>query len=322
MSKIPTITLHNGCKMPLIGLGMWQSDDAGEVERAVDAALEAGYRHFDIATLYGNEDKLGNALKKWLDAGKVKREELFIVTKLPWHAMEASRVEKFLNASLKKLQLNYIDLYLIHWPVGLQFVGDEEFVPVDSNGKILYDTTTDVAAVWREMEKYVGTKVKSIGISNFNEKQIDRLMKTAKIAPANHQVEVHAYFQNRKVREASLKHGITVCAYGPLGSPGREDGDFGMEWVVPKLLEDPVIMDIATKHRKTAGQVLLRFIVQQDVVAIPKSTNPSRIQQNIDIFDFELSSVDMRRIEALDKGDAGRSFPGFPDMRRHPESPW
>ncbi|CAL8103243.1 unnamed protein product [Orchesella dallaii] len=317
------LTLPDGNKMPLVGLGMWQTDDPTELENAVDAALEAGYRHFDTATLYKNEDKLGNVLKKWLDSGRVKREELFIVTKLPWTAMAPERVELFLNSSLRKLQLSYIDLYLMHWPIGLQFRGEEDLVPMEGD-KILYDTSTDLEAIWKELEKHVESgKLKSIGISNFTEKQIERIMKVSKIPPASHQVEIHAYFQNRKLRECSEKHGITLCAYGPLGSPGRDPKGFpGMNFVVPNLLQDPVILDIATKHRKTGGQVLLRFLVQQNVVVIPKSTNPQRIQQNISIFDFELSTVDMRRIEALDKGDAGRSFPGFPDMRNHPECPW
>jgi aldehyde reductase len=318
------VEFYNGYKMPIVGLGMWQADSPEEIDLAVERAIDVGYRHFDTATLYSNEAGLGRGLKKALDAGKVKREDLFIVTKLPWHANEASRVNRFLKASLKRLQLDYVDLYLVHWPQGVKYVDDETLSPMDDNGRMLIDPTTDIEAVWKAMEEQVDAGLtKSIGISNYTPKQIERIMKVARIPPANHQIEVHAYFQNKEWIEASHKHNITVCAYGPLGSPGRKTYTYnGFSYDVPPLFEDPVIVEIAKKHGKTPAQVLLRFLTQRNFVVIPKSTNPQRLKENIDILDFTLTDEDMTRIDKLDKGEAGRSFPTLPGMKEHPECPF
>ncbi|OXA41725.1 Alcohol dehydrogenase [NADP(+)] A [Folsomia candida] len=311
-SKTKFITMNNGLKMPLVGLGSWQSDNPEEIELALEKALEAGYRHFDTATLYKNEDSLGKVFRRWLDQGKVKREELFIVTKLPWNAMRPDLVEKFLKSSLARLQVKYVDLYLTHWPIGLIYTSDDDLIPM-KDGKIMYDKTTDIEAVWKAMEAQVDAGLaKSIGISNYNIKQVERIMKMARIPPANQQVEVQTYFQNKALRQVCEKYNISVCAYGPLGSPGRKTYSFtGIEFNIPDLMDDPVVKDIAKKHSKTPGQILLKFLVQQNIAVIPKSTNPERLKMNINIFDFELTQVDMRRLEGLDKGEAGRSFPGF-----------
>ncbi|CAL8103246.1 unnamed protein product [Orchesella dallaii] len=318
------IRLHNGKNMPIVGLGLWLANDPQQLEDAIASALEAGYRHFDTAYFYQNEEILGKALRKWIDAGKGKREDLFIVTKLPWTGMTTDKVEFFFKLSLKKLQLTYVDLYLCHMPTGLKFVDENNLVPTNENGKVLYDPSTDIIAVWKEMEKLVDSgKARAIGLSNYNERQVEKIMKNARIPPANLQVELHAYFQNRKVVACAQKHNISVCAYAPLGSPGRKAIDFQVvKFEVPNILEDPAVLDIAKKHKKTTGQVLLRFLLQQGIAVIPKSTNPDRIKQNIDLFDFSLSNVDMRRLEGLDKGEPGRSFPGFPGMNAHPEAPW
>jgi diketogulonate reductase-like aldo/keto reductase len=317
------IEFYNKQRMPIVGLGMWQADTAEEIHNAVEAAIDAGYRHFDTATLYKNEDGLGHGLKKALDAGKVKREDLFIVTKLPWHAMDPAKVNHFLKASLKKLQLDYVDLYLVHWPIGVKYVNDDELIPM-KDGKFIMDPTTDLEAIWKAMEEQVDLGLaKSIGISNFTPSQVERIMKVARIAPTNHQIEVHAYFQNREWVETSRKHNITVCAYGPLGSPGRKGYNFnGIPYYVPPLFDDPKVVEIAKKHGKTPAQVLLRFLTQLEIAVIPKSTNPNRLRENINILDFELTPSEIQELKALDKGEEGRSFPSLPGFNAHPECPF
>ncbi|GLH03654.1 Aldo-keto reductase (AKR) [Gryllus bimaculatus] len=213
------ITFANGLKMPAVGLGTWQATDT-EMEEAVDAALQAGYRHIDTATFYCNESAIGRALKKWFDAGKLKREEVFIVTKLPNVGNRAESVEKYLKKSLEALQVSYVDLYLIHHPGGLIEKGDE-LTPCDDKGKVLIDPTTDHVSLWKAMEAQVDAgRTKSIGLSNFNARQVKRVVKNARILPANNQIEVHIYFQQKELVAFCRALDITVCAYGPLGSPG------------------------------------------------------------------------------------------------------
>lgn len=318
------IEFYNKQRMPIVGLGLWQSDDPNELDQALEKALDQGYRHFDTATLYKNEEGLGRGLKKYMDAGKVTREELFIVTKLPWTGMHPDRVRRFAELSLKKLQVNYIDLYLVHWPLAIKYVSDEEVAPME-NGKFLIDKESPpLESVWKAMEELVDAGlVKSIGISNFTPSQIERIMKIARIPPTNHQIEVQAYFQNREVREASTRNKITVCAYGPLGSPGRKDYNFnGFSYDIPNLFEDPLVVRLSEKYGKTPAQVLLRFLTQLNIAVIPKSTNAGRLSQNINILDFALTPSEVKEFEKLDKGEAGRSFPSLLGMQDHPECPF
>jgi len=321
------VEFFNGQRMPIVGLGMWQSTNPAELENAVEEAFNAGYRHFDTAYNYSNEDIFGRVLKKWLDSGKVKREELFITTKLPFIAMQPGRVEEFLKKSLTALQLDYVDLYLIHSPFGLQYVNDKELFPM-KDGKVILDTTTDLVAIWKAMELQVDAgRAKAIGVSNFNSEQIERIIKNARIRPANLQVELNVYFPQKPLREFCSKHGITVVAYAPFGSPGRKElyEKRGVIMEFPQILQDPVVVKIATKHNKTPAQVLLRFLTQQGVVVIPKSVSAERIRKNKEIFDFELDSNDMNELDGLDKGPAGRSFDfrlGFKGLAEHPENPY
>jgi aldehyde reductase len=322
------VEFFNGQKMPIVGLGLWQATNPGELETAVDEALKAGYRHFDTAYNYENEDVFGKILKKWLDSGKVKREELFITTKLPLIAMQPNRVEEFLNKSLTALQLSYVDLYLVHCPIGLQYVSDTDLFP-RKDGQLLLDNTTDLVGIWKAMEKQVDAgRAKAIGISNYNSEQIERTLKNARIQPANLQVECNVFFPQKPLREFCKKHNITVVAYAPFGSPGRKAlyekrGVTNVEF--PAILQDPVVAKVAEKHNRTPAQVLLRFLAQQDVVVIPKSVSAERIQKNIQIFDFELDANDMALLDGLDKGPAGRSFDfqrTFPGIDAHPENPY
>jgi len=296
------------------------------LETSINAALEAGYRHFDTAFLYANEEIIGTILKKWFDSGKIKREELFIVTKLPMIALKPELVQVFLEKSLAALQLEYVDLYLVHGPTGLQYLSDTNVFSM-KDGKSQLDKSTDLEAVWKSMEEQVDSGLtRAIGISNFNIKQIERIVKVARVHPENIQVEVNVYFQQKPLREVCKKHGITVCSYGSLGSPGRKEyyDAHGIHKELPALLSDPVVNQVAKKYNKTAGQVLLKFLAQQNIVVIPKSANAGRVKENFEIFDFELSPDDMLTLEGLDKGDAGRSFDfdTVPGITEHPEYPF
>ncbi|XP_047100133.1 1,5-anhydro-D-fructose reductase-like [Schistocerca piceifrons] len=322
------ITFYNGTKMPIIGLGTWQSSP-DEVEKAVDVALQAGYRHIDTAATYGNEAAIGRALQKWFESGKIKRDDLFIVTKLPPVGNRAECVEKYLKKSLAALQLKYVDLYLIHYPVGLQEIQDESF-PKDKDGNILFDMNTDHISLWKAMETQVDEgRALSIGLSNFSAEQIKRIWRSARIRPANLQVELHVYHQQRELRAFCRALDITIVSYFTLGSPRYYSyiENLGLDVSrIPKQhpLSDAVVLRIAQKHGKSAAQVLLRFVMQLGVAVIPKSTNPEHIQQNFDVFDFELSPEDMYSLEALDKGERGRQVNDviFPGQENHPEYPW
>ena len=319
------VQLNNGQKMPLLGLGCWQAP-ADEVAAAVEAALLAGYRHIDTAYNYLNEDGVGRGIKAALDSGKVKRSDIFVVTKLPLIAMQAGKVEKYLKKSLKALGLDYVDLYLVHGTVGLVERNEKDVFPME-NGKILIDPATDLIAVWKDMEKLVSLGLaKSIGVSNFTDKQLLKIVSNAKIPPAVHQVECHVYFQQLKMREACKKHNIAITAYAPLASPGRKVlyEKRGLKVELPDLLNNPVVTLVAQKHKKTPAQVLLRFLAQQDIIVIPKSTNAGRIKQNGDIFSFQLDELDMEALRMLDQGESGRTFDmkSYPGAEIHPECPF
>ncbi|XP_049789673.1 1,5-anhydro-D-fructose reductase-like [Schistocerca nitens] len=326
--KLENVTFFNGHKMPIVGLGTFQSSK-GEVGRAVDIALETGYRHIDTAYMYGNEAEIGQALKKGLDSGKLKREDLFIVTKLPPAGNRAESVEKYLKKSLDALQLSYVDLYLIHHPVGVQDVGGQT-LPRHKDGNVLLDMNTDIISLWKAMEAQVDAgRAHSIGLSNFNSSQIKRIWQAARIKPANLQVELHIYFQQRELAAFCKALDVTVCAYAPLGSPQlsnvvRARGGDVNKLVSVSPMSDPVVSRIAEKYKKTAAQVLLRHIMQRGIVVIPKSVNPDRIKQNFDVFDFELTEEDMDELDALDKGPKCRIFNEViaPERAKHPEYPY
>lgn len=316
---VPAVDLPNGTKMPIIGIGTYRSSPA-DIKLTINTALECGYRHIDTAFHYRNEREIGDVLKEWLDSGKIKREELFITTKLPLTANRAADVARFLNKSLESLKLDYVDLYLIHNPVGIKAKDDDGSFLADEEGNPVLDLETDLESIYKEMEKLADSgKAKAIGISNFNSKQIERIMKVCRIKPANLQVELHAYHQQKALREICSKHGITVCAYGPIGAPykAKELDDSS-----PILLEHPTVTSIAKRLGKTPAQILLRFLVQLGIIVIPKSTNPERIRKNFQVFDFKLSPEDMSALDAVDKRESGRIFT-FEDVlkgiSKHPE---
>ncbi|KAK9875057.1 hypothetical protein WA026_005857 [Henosepilachna vigintioctopunctata] len=303
-----SIELPGGSQMPVIGLGTWQAKDAKLLGSAMEAAFEAGYRHFDTAFAYKNEDIVGKVIAGWIEKGLVERKDLFITTKLPMIGVHPDRVELFLNKSLKSLRLEYVDLYLIHFPVCFKYEEGKDIV-VDEKG-VVQTEPTDHIAVWRKMEEMVNSgKVKHIGISNFNRHQIARILDNAKIKPANLQVEIHPYFQNNELVDFCKEKGISVVAYSPLGSPGtniflKQSGLPSRD--LPRLLDDETILSIAKKHSKSPAQIMLRFALQRGLAAIPKSITASRIKENIDVFDFELDESDMNKLKKLDKGNEGR----------------
>uniref|UniRef100_A0A1B6EEA9 NADP-dependent oxidoreductase domain-containing protein n=1 Tax=Clastoptera arizonana TaxID=38151 RepID=A0A1B6EEA9_9HEMI len=324
-----------GMKMPIIGIGTWQATEA-EIEIALNSAIEAGYRHIDTALVYMNEAAIGKTLKKWFDSGKIKREELFIVTKLPPPSNDPKYVEESIKLSLKDLQLDYLDLYLIHHPVGLVHEEDKNspsgfnLLPKNSDGKVKIDVKTDHIALWKAMEEQVDAgRTKAIGVSNFNVQQIERIMKSARILPATNQVEMYLYCQQKELQEYSKKSGVTITAYGPLGSPGLEKfvtilGGKAEDIKNLNPLEDPVVLNIAKTHNKLPSQILLRHLLQLGVAVIPKSSYPTRIQGNYDVFNFELTESEMSELNALDRGKEGQRFlvgvlTGIED---HPEYPF
>ncbi|XP_077981648.1 aldo-keto reductase family 1 member A1-like [Glandiceps talaboti] len=293
-----SVKLFTGVEMPLVGLGTWKSKP-GEVENAVKAALECGYVHIDCAAVYGNEREVGEGLKRALGS-KVKREDVFICSKL-WNTMHAAEdVKPACQQTLKDLGLEYVDLYLMHWPYG--FINNGEKFPKNPDGTIIY-SDVPYLETWAAMEKLVDEGLcKHIGVSNFNSKQIAEVCEKGRIKPAVVQVEIQPYFNQSKLINFCQEKGIAMTAYSPLGSPDRP-------WAKPDdviVLEDPVLKSIGEKYNKSPAQVALRFNVQRGVVVIPKSVTPSRIAENKELFDFTLTDEEMKSIEALQRDDTGR----------------
>jgi len=284
------VTLNNGMKMPILGLGTWKSK-SGEVERAVEHAIKSGYRHIDCAACYGNEVEVGAGIK----AGGVARSELFITSKLWNNKHHPEDVEAACKMSLADLGLDYLDLYLVHWPVAFER-GDVPF-PKNEDGTVRYDTTIPPIETWLAMEKLLAKGlVKSIGVSNFNSEQIADVLAKGSIVPVTNQVECHPYLNQAKLFNLCKDKGITLTAYSPLGSPDRP-------WAKPddvKLLDDPKIVAMAAKYGKSPAQIIIRWQVQRGVIVIPKSVTPARIVENSSVFDFKLTDAEMQEVDGYD----------------------
>ncbi|KAF5288490.1 hypothetical protein FQA39_LY15419 [Lamprigera yunnana] len=322
------VILNNDAKtlMPIVGLGTWRAQPE-EVQNAVLIALEFGYRHIDTAFNYNNEEAIGNALKIWFKLGKGKREDLFITTKLPSVGNRANDVEKFLKMSLQRLDLDYVDLYLIHTPFA--FKCDSNFTPqIQDDNNFALDVNDNVLT-WKAMEAQVRKGLcKAIGLSNFNAEQVQNIYNKSEVKPAVLQIEMHAYLQQKELINLCKRLQITVTAYSPLGSPGA-DTHFSSKYNYnvcdfPDILGNPIVKELAQKYKKSPGQVLLRHLIEQHIIVIPKSGNPNRIKENIDLFDFELSPEDVNKLNNLDKGEEGRifNFLFFRGVEKHPEYPF
>ncbi|CAK1555951.1 unnamed protein product [Leptosia nina] len=293
MAKATSVKFYNGKTIPALGLGTWKSKP-GEVELAVKAALDIGYRHIDCAYVYGNEKEVGDAIAAKIKEGVVKREDLFITSKL-WNTFHQPELVKgALLQTLENLQLQYLDLYLVHWPQAYKEGGD--LFPADESGKIQF-SDVDYLYTWKAMEPLVGAGlVRSIGISNFNSGQVERLLKVATIKPVTNQVECHPYLNQKKLQEFCEARGIKLTAYSPLGSPDRP-------WAKPdepQLMDDPKLKAIADRLGKTVAQVLIRYQIDRGNIVIPKSANPARIASNFQVFDFKLSDEDLKLINTFD----------------------
>ncbi|CAI5453149.1 unnamed protein product [Caenorhabditis angaria] len=292
---VETTTLNTGAKLPLFGLGTWQSKDEAELKVALRAALDAGYRLIDTAFLYQNESIIGEILEEYIQSGKIKREDLFITTKLSFTAHAPQDVAKAVDLQLKALRLDYIDLFLIHTPTPFKHQ-DGNFLPIIEDGVFVVDTTPHIET-WRELEKlYHSGKLRALGVSNFSAKQLQALYDAAEVKPSNHQIELHIYWPQEELRALAKKLNITVTAYAPLGSPGRKAARPDGVWPEGDPLLEPIVKKLAEKYHKTPAQILLRHLTQEGISAIPKSTNPDRIVENISIFDFKLSTEDLEAL--------------------------
>ncbi|MEE1803196.1 MULTISPECIES: aldo/keto reductase [unclassified Streptomyces] len=264
MSKVPTLTLNNGIEMPQLGFGVWQVPD-DEATQAVTTALEAGYRSIDTAAIYGNEEGTGKALAT---AG-IAREDLFVTTKL-WNGEQGyDTTLRAFDVSLGKLGLDHVDLYLIHWPTPAV---DKYVDTYKAFEKILADG-----------------RARAIGVSNFLPEHLERLTGETSVVPAVNQIELHPQLQQAEARAFHAERSIATEAWSPLGQ-GKG------------LLDVPTVVAIARKHERTPAQVVLRWHLQLGNVVIPKSVTPSRIQENIDVFGFELDADDLAAFAALDEG--------------------
>ena len=262
MNANTTITLNNEKQMPVFGYGVWMIEDPAVCEAGVLAAIEAGYKLIDTAAVYLNEKAVGAALKK----SPTPREELFITTKLWVQDMGYEQTKAAFEKSMHRLQLDYFDMYMIHWPFG------------------------DYMGSWKAMEEfYKAGRVKTIGVCNFPEYQTRNLMANAEIKPAVNQVECHPWFQQKELANYLKKAGIAMQSYSPLGHGKSE------------LLNDALLAGLAKKYNQSVAQVILRWQVQEGFCPIPKSANQDRIKENISIFDFQLTEDDMEAIRKMDK---------------------
>jgi 2,5-diketo-D-gluconate reductase A len=269
---VPDITLNNGRTIPQFGFGVFQIEPKDTVE-ATSVALEAGYRHIDTAQMYGNENEVGEAIAK----SGIDRGEVFVTSKLnnQFHRPEDARIS--FDITLEALGFDYLDLFLIHWPLPTKYDGD--FV-----------------STWEVMEEfYRDGRVRSIGVSNFTAHHLRRLRAEATVTPAVNQVEIHPYFTQEELRADCADHNIAVEAWAPIAQG--------------KVLDDPTIGAIAERVGKSPAQVVLRWHIQRGDIVFPKSVTPARVKENIDIFDFELSPADLESITSLNRDERGGPDP-------------
>jgi 2,5-diketo-D-gluconate reductase A len=272
MSDAPSVDLNDGNRIPQLGFGVFQIDPSETVE-AVAHALEVGYRHIDTAEMYGNEKEVGEAIR----SSGLDRDQAFVTSKLNNGHHRPDDARRAFDTTLSDLGFDHIDLFLIHWPL-----------------PTLYDG--DFVSTWRTMEEFKADgRARSIGVSNFQVEHLERLAAETDIVPAVNQIELHPYFQNREPAAYGEEHGIATEAWAPIAQG--------------KVLDDPVVNEIAEKLGRTPAQVVLRWHIQAGRIVFPKSVTPERIRENFELFDFELEPGDAEAIDALDRGEDGRDGP-------------
>jgi 2,5-diketo-D-gluconate reductase A len=272
MTQVPNITLNDGNTIPQLGFGVYQIKPEDTAD-AVKTALDIGYRHIDTAEMYGNEKEVGEGIR----ASGIPRDEIFVTSKLNNSFHEPDAARKAFDTTLSDLGFDYIDLFLIHWPLPTQYGGD-------------------YVSTWNSMIEFAKSgRSKSVGVSNFQVEHLERLAKETELVPAVNQIEVHPYLANDTVRKYGSDHGIATEAWSPIAQG--------------KVLDDPVITDLAAEVSKSPAQVVLRWHIQRGDIIFPKSVTPKRVQENFALFDFELDSDAVAKIDALDKGEDGRVGP-------------
>jgi 2,5-diketo-D-gluconate reductase A len=272
LDVVPTITLNDGNTIPQLGFGVFQIEPKNTAEAAGEA-LEIGYRHIDTAEMYGNEKEVGEAIR----ASGLDRGEVFVTSKLSNAFHEPDDARRAFDSTLSDLGFDYVDLFLIHWPLPTRYGGD--FV-----------------STWSTLEEFhEDGRARSIGVSNFQIEHLERLAAETDTMPAVNQIEVQPYLTNEAVRSYGREHGIATEAWSPIAQGA--------------VLEDPTINQIAEEVGKTSAQVVLRWHIQRGDIVFPKSVTPSRMRENFELFDFELASEDMNSITALDRGEEGRTGP-------------
>jgi 2,5-diketo-D-gluconate reductase A len=272
MATIPNITLNDGNEIPQLGFGVYQIEPENTAE-AVGQALEIGYRHVDTAEMYGNEKEVGEAIR----TSGLDRGDIFVTSKLSNAFHEPDEARRAFDTTLSELGFDHVDLFLIHWPL-----------PTAYNG--------DYVSTWKTLEEFKADgRARSIGVSNFQVEHLEKLAAETETVPAVNQIEVHPYLTNETVRGYGREHGIATEAWSPIAQGA--------------VLDDPTIGEIAEKVGKTPAQVVLRWHIERGDIVFPKSVTPSRIEQNFQLFDFELDGSDVEAISALDKGEDGRTGP-------------
>eukprot|EP00108_Taenia_solium_P009083 TsM_000353300 transcript=TsM_000353300 gene=TsM_000353300 len=314
MNPCPVLPLNSGHNIPQLGFGTFDAAK-GVVTNAVELALSTGYRHIDCAMFYANEKEIGEAIATSMRKLKLKREDIFVTTKLWCDKHAPEDVRKACELSLKNLGLQYLDLYLIHFPASFRVKEGFSFVINDPNSVVFeYHKLEDT---WKAMEELVSAGlVKSIGVSNFNKRQIERILASCTIVPAVNQVEVNINWLNAKLIEFCHSKNILVEGYSPFGSPGYVDS-VGIK--AKSMLDNESVVEVAHKHGKTPAQVLLRHGLQRGIVVLVKSVTPDRIKSNFDVFDFELADAEMAK---LNKGGSNQRFALFPALKKHPDYPF